>query len=66
VGFTTRRRIERGALIPFNLVIPKMLEVMKDGKVHLVFGNEKDGPSNEELSKCRVVVTIPADAAYPT
>jgi tRNA/rRNA methyltransferase len=66
LGFTTRRRIGRGALLPFIQVVPKILEVIQEKEAHLVFGNEKNGLSNEELSNCHVAVTIPADVVYPT
>jgi TrmH family RNA methyltransferase len=34
--------------------------------VHLVFGNEKHGLSNDELSECHVVVTLPTHPDYPS
>jgi tRNA/rRNA methyltransferase len=64
VGFTTRRRVHRGSLISFAKIVPQILDILRDQKVHLVFGNEKHGLSNDELSECHVVVTLPAHPAY--
>ena len=36
-----------------------------DGRVALVFGRESDGLTNEELGKCDLPVTIPANEEYP-
>lgn len=36
-----------------------------DGRVALVFGRESDGLTNEELGKCDLTVTIPANEEYP-
>ncbi|WP_455277079.1 RNA methyltransferase [[Eubacterium] cellulosolvens] len=36
------------------------------GKIGLVFGRESKGLSNEELSMCDLVVTIPANSRYKT
>ncbi|MBR9692994.1 RNA methyltransferase [Candidatus Woesearchaeota archaeon] len=36
-----------------------------DGQVALVFGRESDGLTNEELGKCDLTVTIPANEEYP-
>jgi len=34
--------------------------------VALIFGREDNGLSNEELRRCDLIVTIPADSKYPT
>ncbi|MGQ4890964.1 MAG: RNA methyltransferase [Candidatus Njordarchaeia archaeon] len=41
-----------------NLKIP-------DAKIGVLFGNEESGLSNEELSFCDIVVTIPTSEEYP-
>jgi len=38
----------------------------KGGRIAIVFGRESSGLTNEELNKCDVVVTIPANPEYPT
>jgi tRNA/rRNA methyltransferase len=38
----------------------------KDQEVALVFGNETYGLSNSELTKCQLLVTIPANPDYPS
>lgn len=36
-----------------------------DGKIGLVFGREDQGLSRDELSKCDMLITIPASKTYP-
>ena len=64
IGFTTRAGRRRGAPKPFVELIPQVLEMVKHQKVALVFGNEKNGLSNEELAKCHLMATIPAVKEY--
>jgi len=44
--------------------LSKALET--DGKIGIAFGREDYGLLNEEIDKCDVLVTIPADRDYPT
>lgn len=37
-----------------------------NGKAALLFGRESNGLSNEELNKCNIIVTIPANSLYKT
>jgi len=57
----------------FNLVRTPLTPVQlagelagRQGRVALVFGRESDGLTNEELRRCDLTVTIPANPAYPT
>jgi len=66
VGFTTRTGRRRGEARPFSEWLPQILETLPSQKAHLVFGNEKNGLSNEELEKCHAVARIPANRDYPS
>lgn len=37
-----------------------------DSKIALVFGREDNGLNNDEIELCDLIVSIPADGAYPT
>lgn len=64
VGFTTRMRGDRSVPVPLSRAIPGIVDAMTSKKVHLVFGNEKNGLSNEELAQCDVMACIPANPIY--
>ena len=64
VGFTARIREERGGPVLLSEMVPKMIEVMEQDSVYFLFGNEKNGLSNEELDLCNVAVRIPTSFEY--
>lgn len=64
VGFTARAGKHRGKSESFPRAIPKILKFSAAQKVRLVFGNEKNGLSNEELKKCSLSVFIPTGKEY--
>lgn len=66
VGFSARIRNDRGSPVGLLQLVPKIVETVSDHKVSLVFGNEKNGLSNEELALCDVASIIPASSVYPT
>ncbi|MHA1722718.1 MAG: RNA methyltransferase [Candidatus Baldrarchaeia archaeon] len=49
-------------------VSPDQLSILRkvEGKIAIVFGRESSGLTNEELNKCDVVLTIPANPEYST
>ncbi len=65
VGFTRRSGRRRGQGRHLADITPQILEAAKSGAVYLVFGNEKNGLSNDELKHCHELVTIPTTRAYP-
>lgn len=66
VGTTRRKgRIRRPLLTPRELA-PKVLEMLPKNKVALVFGNEKDGLSNEDLFQCHWISIIPTAPEQPS
>lgn len=65
-GFSRRRGARRkGHSVP----LPEFAQSIVSGgneQVYLVFGNEKDGLSDAELSECSVSVHIPSAEAFPS
>jgi len=50
-------------------IFPDQLSILmreREGRIAIVFGRESSGLTNEELNKCDVVLTIPANPEYPT
>jgi len=64
VGFTARIREGRGGPVLLSEMVPQILEAMEQAPVCFLFGNEKNGLSNEELDLCDVAVRIPTDGEY--
>lgn len=55
--------------IPRSPLSPKELKEVisgKEAKIGLLFGRESSGLTNEEVSECDFIVTIPANSEYPT
>lgn len=66
VGTTSRAQLKgRSALTPEESV-QRLREQASRGQVALVFGGEKRGLSDEELSLCQDVLVIPTDPAQPS
>jgi tRNA/rRNA methyltransferase len=66
VGFTARVRDLSHPAHAWRELAPDVLAHTSAGPVALVFGNETNGLSNEELLACQRLATIPADPAYPS
>ena len=67
LGTTARIGGEKNPLrlsVPTNLL--RMLEIPEGAKIGILFGNEESGLTNEELSYCDLVLTIPTSGEYPT
>jgi tRNA/rRNA methyltransferase len=64
IGFSTRVGKRRGESIFLNELKPILIHKLKNKKVALVFGNEKNGLSNEELRACHQIATIPTASEY--
>jgi len=64
VGFTARSGRRRGEPRWLMDLVPQIIETMQSGNVLLVFGNEKNGLSNDELSQCHQIAMIPAESEY--
>jgi tRNA/rRNA methyltransferase len=46
-------------------IMPRLLDASAGGPVGLVFGPERDGLTNAEVTRCHYLIHIPADPAYP-
>jgi len=64
IGFTARAGKRRGEPRSFARLVPEIVKALPHQKVALVFGNEKNGLSNEELKQCHWMATIPAEREY--
>ena len=59
VGFTRRSGHSRGEPRSFQEILPQVLETAEGHEVSLLFGNEKNGLSNDELKRCHVAAVLP-------
>src|SRR5688500_18635169 len=64
-GTTSRTVRGRKALSP-RAAVERLAEASAQGEVALVFGGEKRGLSDEELSHCQDVLVIPTTPAQPS
>lgn len=66
VGLTRRRRDLSQEPLDARAAAARLLAIAHAQPVALVFGNETSGLSNEELGKCQMLVTFPANPDYPS
>ena len=66
VGLTSRQRDLPHEVLTAREAAPLIARHAKDQEVALLFGNETYGLSNNELTKCQLLVTIPANPDYPS
>jgi tRNA/rRNA methyltransferase len=64
VGLSARPREFAGRVLPIRAAALEACNNAVDGDVAFVFGTEMSGLSNDELTRCGVVATIPANPAY--
>jgi TrmH family RNA methyltransferase len=64
VGFSARGRELSHAPESLRDAAPGILAAARGDPVALVFGNETSGLSNEELSRCQRLVSVPANPGY--
>ena len=64
VGLSARPREFAGRVLPARAAAAAALANAAHGDVGIVFGGEMSGLSNDELARCALVATIPANAAY--
>jgi tRNA/rRNA methyltransferase len=64
VGLSARPRELAGRVLPIREAAAMAIAHTARGDVALVFGTEMSGLSNDELARCGVVATIPANPAY--
>lgn len=66
VGFSARTRDLSHPSRALRDCAPEIVAAARQGRVALVFGNETFGLTNEELGRCQMLATIPANPAYPS
>ena len=64
VGFSARGRDLSHETLTLREAAPAIVEAAARGPVALVFGNETSGLSNDELSRCQRLVSVPANPGY--
>jgi len=63
-GTTRRRGKKRGILLLPEELAKTASPISEDGKIAVVFGNERTGLEEEELDECTMGVTIPSDEGF--
>jgi tRNA/rRNA methyltransferase len=66
VGMTCRQRKGRGPILSPKELVEKLVPLSQRNAIGLVFGSEKEGLTNEELSLCHLYVRIPSAEAFPS
>jgi tRNA/rRNA methyltransferase len=66
VGTTSRRGKERSPLLTPKSLTKKLIPISLKNSIGLVFGSEKEGLTNEELSLCHLYVRIPSMESFPS
>ncbi len=66
VGTTSRRRKERCLLLSPRGLGEKLAPISLTNRVGLVFGPEREGLTNEELSLCHLFLKIPSSETFPS
>lgn len=66
VGTTSRMRRHRLATFEPGEIMDRVMELPPDHRVAIVFGSERNGLSNHELSLCQKVVVIPTSRDLPS
>ncbi len=63
-GLTARKRHMGHTCVDVREAAQRLIQIAATQTVALVFGNEAYGLSNNELSKCQLMISIPTDEAY--
>src|SRR4030043_309823 len=66
VGTTSRSGKERSPLLTPKALLKRIIPVSLKNSIGLVFGSEKEGLTNEELSLCPLYVKIPSSESFPS
>jgi tRNA/rRNA methyltransferase len=64
VACTARRREHSHEVVDARQAAARLLREAAEHPVAVVFGNEASGLTGEEVGKCQLLTTIPANAAY--
>jgi len=66
VGTTSRSGKERRALLTPKALSKRLIPLSVKNSIGLVFGSEREGLTNEELSLCHLYVRIPSSESFPS
>jgi tRNA/rRNA methyltransferase len=66
VGTTSREGEERAPLLSPRDLVRELIPLSVKNSIALVFGPEREGLTNEELSHCHLTVRIPSSTAFPS
>jgi tRNA/rRNA methyltransferase len=66
VGMTSRGGKERGPDLTPEALARKLISLSQRNLIGLVFGSEKEGLTNEELSLCHLYARIPSMDSFPS
>jgi tRNA/rRNA methyltransferase len=66
VGTTSRAGKERSPLLTPEALLRKIIPLTSKKSIGLVFGSEREGLTNEELSLCHLYVRIPSSEPFPS
>ncbi len=66
VGMTSREGKERSPLLSPRTLVERLVPVSIGNSIGLVFGSEREGLTNEELSLCHLLVKIPSSESLPS
>jgi TrmH family RNA methyltransferase len=66
VGMTSRQGRGRNPLLTPETLVRILLPLSLKNSIGLVFGSERDGLTNDELSVCHLYARIPAVATFPS
>lgn len=66
VGTSSRRGKEREPLLSPRELVRELIPLSIKNSIALVFGPEREGLTNEELSLCNLTVRIPSSTAFPS
>jgi tRNA/rRNA methyltransferase len=66
VGMTSRAGKERSPLLTPKDLVKKLFPISLKNSIGLLFGSEKEGLTNEELSLCHLFVKIPSSETFPS
>jgi tRNA/rRNA methyltransferase len=66
VGATSRGGKERSPFLTPETLAKKIIPLSVKNLIGLVFGSEKEGLTNEELSLCHLYVRIPSSESFPS
>jgi tRNA/rRNA methyltransferase len=63
---TSRERKERPSLLPPWELVKGLISLSEKNRIGLVFGPEREGLTNDELSLCHLYVKIPSSETFPS